>query len=323
MALDNSRNANLLTNTAIQTIVAANFSQISAENNMKMSYYNETTFANAEAEQMISWANQNNIGVHGHALVWHPDYQLPSWARTPDANFRARFEAHVRGVARKHRGQLESWDVVNEALSDGGEPYRDSVFYRQYNGIDYIANAFRWAREEDPDVDLYYNDYNTEANGAKTQALVTLISELLSSGVPIDGVGFQMHVLPDWPSITDIRASWRAIMDLDPNLKIKLTELDVRTNNAYSDPPRVEQSCDSSCLQQQKQRYKSIIAAYLTDVPAARRGGITVWGVADNHSWYSDYEENGLQMVDWPLLWNSDLQTKPAYDGVWEALQGL
>src|SRR5690606_29635711 len=133
----------------------------------------------------------------------------------------------------------------------------------------------------------------------------------------------QMHVLPDWPSLADIRASWATILELDPNLKIKLTELDVRTNNAYSDPPVINQACDSSCLQQQKQRYKSIIAAYLEDVPPARRGGITVWGVADNHSWYSDYQENGLDMVDWPLLWNSNLQTKPAYEGVLEALQGL
>src|SRR5690606_3077717 len=135
------------------------------------------------------------------------------------------------------------------------EYYRHSVFYRQYNGPSYIVEAFKTARAADPNALLYYNDFNTEENGDKTTGLVNLITYLLQQGAPIDGVGFQMHVLPDWPSIANIKASWQKILNLDPNLKIKLTEIDVRTNNPYANPPRISQSCDTSCLNAQKQRY--------------------------------------------------------------------
>lgn len=319
-------NANLLSNQQRQTIVSGNFSQISAENQMKMSYYNESTFANPLADQMISWAKTNNLSVHGHALVWHPDYQQPSWAKNPGSDFKTKFINHVRGVATKHKGQVVSWDVVNEALYDpadaGGqsappqaEYYRHSVFHNQYNGPSYIVEAFKTARQADPTAELYYNDFNTEENGNKTTGLVNLITYLKQQQAPIDGVGFQMHVLPDWASMASIEASWQKIINLDPRLKIKLTELDVRVNNKYSNPPKVISSCNNCPeLQQQKQRYKDIIAAYYRIVPADRRGGITIWGIADPDSWFASDP-------DWPLLWNASLQPKPAFDGVKEALQ--
>lgn len=326
--------SSVLSSTQRQNIVTGDFNQITAENQMKMSYYNESTFANSAADQMISWARTNNLTVHGHALVWHPDYQLPSWAKTPPADFKTKFINHVRSVATKHKGQVLSWDVVNEALFDGAdngsgqtkppltEYYRHSVFYRQYNGPSYIVEAFKTARAADPDALLYYNDFNTEENGDKTTGLVNLISYLLQQGAPIDGVGFQMHVLPDWPSIANIKASWQKILNLDPNLKIKLTEIDVRTNNPYATPPRISNSCDTTCLNAQKQRYKDIIKAYMETVPANRRGGITFWGIADSDSWYSSTTHNGQTVPDWPLLWNGSLAKKPAYDGVKEALSG-
>lgn len=335
VAVSVSGGSNFLSSSPRQNIVKHEFSQISAENQMKMSYYNETDFSNTLADQMIAWAQENGLSVHGHALVWHPDYQLPSWAKTPGSDFKTKFINHVQSVATKHKGQVLSWDVVNEALFDPAdnttgqstppvtEYYRHSVFYTQYNGPEYIVEAFKAARAADPDALLYYNDFNTEENGNKTDGLVNLITYLLQEDAPIDGVGFQMHVLPDWPSITNIKAAWQKILDLDPNLKIKLTEIDVRTNNPYATPPRISQSCDNSCLNAQKQRYKEIIKAYMDTVPANRRGGITVWGIADSDSWYSSTTHNGQTVPDWPLLWNGSLQKKPAYEGVKEALQGL
>lgn len=295
---------------------------------MKMSYYNESTFANADAEKLVSWAKQNNISVHGHVLVWHSDYQLPSWAKNPGSDFKTKFINHVKSVATKHKGQVKSWDVVNEALYDANDNsanqtaptlsnyYRQSVFYKQYNSPDYIVEAFKAARQADPNALLYYNDFNTEENGDKTTGLVNLISYLLQKGAPIDGVGFQMHVLPDWASLANIKASWQKILNLDPKLKIKITEMDVRVNNKYANPPKVIQTCNNCAeLQQQKARYKEIIKAYMEVVPADRRGGITIWGITDSDSWFA-------KDPDWPLLWNNSLGKKPAYDGVMEALKG-
>jgi endo-1,4-beta-xylanase len=301
-------------------IVKQNFSQITAENIMKMSYVSGGNYT--DADKLVDWAKTNNIAVHGHALVWHPDYQLPTWAKN-NQDVKNNMKKHCYDVARHFAGKVTSWDVVNEALYDPNDNaqgqagiYRNSVFYKAYGSPEYIYDCFKQARMADGNVELYYNDFNTEENLDKTTALVTLIKNMLNNSVPITGVGFQMHVLPDWASIDNIKASWKKILDLDPNLKIKLTELDVRVNNKYANPPKVIQSCNNCPeLQQQKQRYKDIVKAYMEVVPAHRRGGITIWGIADGDSWFA-------KDPDWPLLWNDSLQKKPAFDGVMEGLKG-
>lgn len=323
--------ADILTNTARQNIVRAEFSQIVAENIMKMSYmYSGNNFSFTNADRLVNWALTNNKTVHAHALVWHPSYQLPSWATDSNANFRQDYARHIDTVAAHFAGKVKSWDVVNEALFDGADDdgrgsangYRQSVFYRQYAGPSYIDEAFRRARAADPTAELYYNDFNTEENGTKTTALVNLVQRLLTNGVPIDGVGFQMHVMNDYPSIANIRASLQKIVALSPTLKIKITELDVRLNNPYdgnsSNDYTNRSDCAVSCagLDRQKARYKEIVQAYLDVVPPARRGGITVWGIADPDSWFYTHQN----LPDWPLLFNDSLQPKPAYQGVQEAL---
>jgi endo-1,4-beta-xylanase len=140
------------------------------------------------------------------------------------------------------------------------------------------------------------------------------------------GHGCQMHVLLDWPSIDTIKQSWQRALDVHPDLLLKITELDVRINNPYGNniPHPGRTDCNQGCtgFQLQAARYKAIIEAYLEVVPPNRRGGITVWGIADNHSWYYQHEGNGISVPDWPLLWNNSLQPKPAFNGVFQALQG-
>ncbi|BCE02006.1 endo-1,4-beta-xylanase [Marinicellulosiphila megalodicopiae] len=320
----------ILTNTPRQNIVKSDFTQITAENIMKMSYL-ENSFANADA--LVNWALDNDLTVHGHALVWHPDYQLPSWATNPGNNFKQQYLNQITNTATHFAGKVYSWDVVNEALYDGadsgggdnGTGYRNSVFYEQYGNQSYIGEAFRAAKAADGNAILYYNDFNTEQNGSKTTALVGLISELVNQGVPIDGVGFQMHVINGFPSIANIRTSMQKIVDLDDDLLIKITEMDVRINNPYdnntSNDFNGRNDCLNSCtgLETQKQTYIDIIQAYYDVVPEARRGGITIWGIADVDSWY--YENNGdANLPDWPLLYNDNLQKKPAFFGVEEVL---
>ncbi len=323
--------ADIFTNTARQNIVREEFSQIVAENIMKMSYmYSGNNFSFTNADRLANWAAANGKSLHGHALVWHPSYQLPTWATDSNANFRSDYARHIDTVAAHFAGKVKSWDVVNEALFDSADDdgrgsangYRQSVFYRQYGSPEYIDEAFRRARAADSTAELYYNDFNTEENGTKTTALVNLVQRLLTNGVPIDGVGFQMHVMNDYPSIANIRASLQKIVALSPTLKIKITELDVRLNNPYdgnaNNDYKNRSDCATSCagLDRQKARYKEIIQAYLDIVPPARRGGVVVWGIADPDSWFYTHQN----LPDWPLLFNDSLQKKSAYQGVAEAL---
>lgn len=319
-----SNHANLLSSSERQQIVTGDFSQVTAENEMKMSYhYSNGSLDFSGPDRIIDFAMQNNLSVHGHALVWHPTYQLPEWADASNGNFKQDFATHVTKVAEHFAGKIESWDVVNEALEEGDTMYRqaDSVFYQVYDGPEYIHEAFRLARQADPNALLYYNDYNTENNGIKTERLIALLRDLTDNQVPIDGVGFQMHVMMEWPPISDIRSSMQQVVDEFPNLMVKITELDVRINNVYDNNTANDASELTPALEQQQgQRYYEIIRAYLEVVPPARRGGVTVWGVIDPDSWYSEHSGNGVTVSDWPLIWDANFNKKAAYFSIEEAL---
>lgn len=235
---------------------------------------------------------------------------------------------HARTVASHFAGKVASWDVVNEAFLDNGQ-YRNqgnegSIFYQKAGGKDYIAKAFIAAREADSTADLYYNDYNTEQNGAKTDAVIAMAKELLDDGVPITGIGYQMHVMLDWPSIANIKGALKKAADL--GLMVKITELDVPINHSWSGTYQsgtVYRTFTPTLAQQQKKRYCEIVSAYMEVVPAAQRGGVTIWGVADGQSWLMDLMfKNEPNDIVWPLLFDKDYNEKPALLGVADALQG-
>lgn len=334
VAVATSGTASIYTSSQRAALVKANFNQITAENSMKMRYMysSGTNFSFSDANYLATWAADNSLSLHAHALVWHPDYQLPDWARSPTSNFKNNYTNHISTVAANFAGKVASWDVVNEALHDSGDSnglsaapdgYRRSVFYEQYGGPGYIDEAFRLARAADANAELYYNDFNTENGGEKTDNLVKLVKRLQDNGVPIDGVGFQMHVVSDWPSIATIRQSWQKIVDIRPKLKLKITELDVRVNNIYDGNTSndVTSCSNSDALTRQKARYKEIIQAYYQVVPADQRGGITLWGIADPDSWFAELtRSDNVKVPGCPLLFDGSLQPKPAYEGVKEAL---
>jgi endo-1,4-beta-xylanase len=305
-----------------QAVVFPNFNQFTAGNIMKMSYLHpsETTFTFTQADALVSFAATNGIRMHAHTLIWHSDYQVPSFMKNYSGDFAAMLKTHVQTIVSHFAGKVDSWDVVNEALAEDGDSsaingFRNSVFYQKM-GQNFIDQAFINARAADPVVDLFYNDFNIENGGAKTTNLLAMIDGMKSRGVPITGVGFQMHVLSDWPSISTIEAAMKAVADR--GFKVKITELDVRVNNPYNSSAPVYTSLTATAAATQKERYRQIVAAYMKVVPAAQRAGITVWGVWDTDSWL-----NTADAPDWPLLFDANFQAKPAYQGVVNGLTGV
>jgi len=311
---ENNSIINSGTSAQQQAVVFPNFNQMTAGNIMKMGYLHpqETTFTFDQADAFVAFAHANGINVHGHTLIWHADYQVPSFMTNYTGDFGAMLKTHVQTIVSHFKGQVVSWDVVNEALADDGQPTVDNILrsslFSQKMGQAFIDQAFINARAVDPQVDLFYNDYNIEAGGQKTTNLLALIDGMRSRGVPITGVGFQMHVTIDWPSITAIESSLKAVADR--GLKVKISELDVSMKSAYT-------SFTADAALRQQQRYHDIVAAYLRAVPAAQRAGITVWGVWDTDSWI-----NQPGSPDWPLLFDGNFQPKPALQGFKDALVG-
>jgi len=329
-----SPSLNILTNASEQKVAETHFSIMTAGNIMKVSYLHPSlnSFTFTDADAFIDYAKSKNIQVHGHTLVWHSSYQVPSfmqnWSGTSD-DFLTMLDTHVNTIIShfKTKGNVPSWDVVNEAIDDNNPAgFRtDSTFYiKSGNSAVYIERAFKAARLADPDVDLYYNDYNTEQNGAKTTKLIAMITDFQARSIPITGVGFQMHVCLNYPSAATIAAALKQVVD--KGLKVKISELDVAINQPYCDnyPANKVTSFTQTVALAQKKRYCDIIAAYMNTVPLSQRGGITVWGSNDGITWldglYATQFNN--QKISWPLLLDANYNDKPALRGFADGLLG-
>jgi endo-1,4-beta-xylanase len=336
VAVDGAGEGRDLTKTAAQqTVVKRHFSQITAGNIMKMKYLHPdaNTYTFTDADALVNYAGTNGIAVHAHTLIWHSDYQVPVYMKNFSGDktaFLSMLDEHVKGVATHFAGKVASWDVVNEALADGGG-YRmydpknlpnSSVFYLKAGGAEYIERAFVAARAADPKALLYYNDYNTEGGDpAKLKSLNDMLDGFKARNVPIDGVGFQMHVYFDWPSVQTISAAFKTVVDR--GLKVKISELDIPVNNPYSGsfPGNVVTQYSNDIALKHKKRYCEVVKAYMDTVPPAQRGGVVVWGVDDPSSWLIKQLFND-QYKDWPLLFDKDYHDKPTLRGVADALEG-
>ena len=217
----------------------------------------------------------------------------------------------------RYKGKVTGWDVVNEIVVDGTGELRtssnspataDNFYWADYLGRGYIANAFRWANAADPSAKLFINDYNLESDSRKLDSVIKLINELKTAGVPIHGVGLQMHISIN-TSNTGIDNAFQKLAAT--GLLIHVSEMDVRINP--SNTPGF--SVTSALLDMQAQKYKYVAESYFQNVPAAQRFGITVWNLTDADSWIVLSGK-----VDFPTLFTSSYQKKAAFSGF---VQGL
>jgi endo-1,4-beta-xylanase len=285
--------------------VARHFNYLTAEWEMKMDPIERDLghydFSGADA--IVAFAEANGMRVKGHALVWHG--ATPSWVGgLTSAEARSAVEAYVQTVVGRYRGKIAAWDVVNEAVADDGSGLRDTVFLEKL-GPDYIAEAFRLAREADPKALLFYNDYGGEGLGAKSERIYELVKGLRGSGVPIDGVGLQMHVEANgYPSVGDLVSNIQRLAAL--GLLVNISEMDVRIRNLGG-------SLEAQ-LEAQRTRYHEIVAAC---VAVPRCEAVTFWGFTDRYSWI-----DATFGADDPLLFDDSYHAKPAFFGVEDAFLG-
>ncbi|HEX3478559.1 MAG TPA: endo-1,4-beta-xylanase [Kofleriaceae bacterium] len=249
------------------------------------------------ADEIMGFGRRHGLAAKGHVLVWHS--QLPPFitdAITPE-DLTRELRRNIRKVMGRYRSDTRAWDVVNEAFNDDGT-LRDTVFLRKL-GPTYIANAFRWAHEEDRGALLYYNDFNIDTIGAKSNAVYELVRGLIADHVPIDGVGFQMHLeAPTAPSTEEIVANLRRFTDL--GLRVNVSELDVRIANLPGDVV--------TRFAVERQVFQRAVAAC---VQVAGCETLTTWGFTDLDSWI-----DATFGPDDPLELDEQYHRKPAYYGI-------
>lgn len=268
----------------------------------------------AAADRIVSFAQANGMKVRGHTLVWHQ--QVPAWVT--NGNFSsdqlsAILHDHISTVLGHYAGQVFAWDVVNEAFNDGPPTLRSTLWSDtpgigfKGQGTQYIEQAFRWAHEADPNTLLFYNDYNAEVVNAKSDAVYAMVKDFKTRGVPIDGVGLQMHLSLS-PNLTRLGENIQRLIDL--GLQVHITELDVSIPVNPDGTP-----VDPAALQKQAQVYRDVTATCLR-----YRGcsAIQTWGLTDKYSWIPGFTQNknGLAL---PL--DVNYQPKPAYDSMVDAFK--
>ncbi len=266
---------------------------------------------------LLEWAQANGVKVHGHVLVWH--------SQTPKAFFHedyathkplvsrevmlARMESYIRQVLtwtnENYPGVIVSWDVVNEAIADGAKDavegnemrLRNSL-WAQVVGEDFIHRAFEFARKYAGEGTLlFYNDYNTDAS-YKQLGILRLVDSLIEDGT-IDGYGFQSHYSVDYPTFERIQIAWtnfatRNLKDGSP-LLLRVSELDVGIKENSEE-----------LLARQAKMYDKLFNLIYTKY-ADRLIAVQVWGSVDDLSWRAD---------EYPLLFDSKSQPKPAFDAI-------
>ncbi|MBX7553158.1 endo-1,4-beta-xylanase [Streptomyces sp. NPDC004232] len=291
-----------LTDSAYTKILGDEFDMITPGNGMKW-YATEPrqgVFDWTDGDQIVNLAREHHQQVRAHTLVWHS--QLPDWLTSRQwtaAELRAVLKKHITTEVRHYRGEVYSWDVVNEAFNEDGT-YRETLWYKTL-GPGYIADALRWAHEADPHARLYLNDYNIEATGPKSDAYYALAKSLKAEGVPLDGIGFQTHLALQYGYPTTLRDNLSRFSRL--GLDTALTEVDVRMQLPATDAKLAEQA----------DWYRQLTQACL----AVRRCvGITVWDYTDKYSWIPGvFPGEGAA-----LPWDEQLNPKPAYQALREAL---
>ena len=300
-------NAHYLSEPAYTSTLGREFNLLEPEDAMKWEALrpDTKTFDFTEADQIVEFARVHGLKVRGHNLVWstHNPAWLTDGKFTP-AELSDLLHEHISRVVSHFRGKVFAWDVVNEALDEKGL-LRDSI-WRNHPGIglgersEYIAQAFRWAHEADPSALLFLNEAEAEQSNPKSDAIYELMKDFRQRGVPIDGIGFEMHIMNLTPDFVSIAANFSRFSKL--GVQIHITEMDVAVPVDAHGEAR-----DVADLTKQADIYRSIARVCLQT-----RGctAIQTWGVTDKYSWlgWATHRAKGAG-----LLFDKRYQPKPAY----------
>jgi endo-1,4-beta-xylanase len=268
---------------------------------------------NLDAEKkLIAYRKKTGAKLRGHTLVWHN--QVPDWMFTGSGeNGKAEkdelfinIKEHIDGVVGAGKGSFYCWDVVNECIDDSSGLIRHDQYYDICGSDEYIAKAFHYAREADPDALLFLNDYNIEMPGVKQTGFYNEVKKLLAEGVPVDGVGMQCHISLYYPQVSDIQDAIEKFAAL--GLKVQVTELDMSLYREWNAP---ELTISNALLMEQAEKYRDLFTMFQYEHTAGNLDLVMFWGLSDDCTWLNDFPQKGR--ANWPLMFGKDKMPKPCY----------
>jgi endo-1,4-beta-xylanase len=300
----------LFPEAAYSETLGREFNMVESEDAMKwwIVRRNQETFDFHGGDQLVRFAHAHGMKVRGHCLLW--DRDNPKWLAeghfTPEQLSRLLHE-HISTVMKHYAGQVFAWDVVNEALDENGRP-KNSLWYNRPGiglsgkGTAYVEQAFRWAHEADPQPLLFYNEAEGEGLNPKSNAIYAMVKDFKQRGVPIQGVGLQLHISRLDLDTTAVGANIARLTAL--GLQVHITELDV------SLPLDSNGQVSLQALQRQADLYRGVIHACLQNPGCS---AIQTWGFTDKYSWIGSHS-HGTRGAALPF--DRNYRPKPAYDAI-------
>jgi endo-1,4-beta-xylanase len=280
--------------------LARQFNMVEAEDVLKWDVIHpaEDTYDFAPGDRLVAFAEEHGQTVRGHTLVWfqaNPDWLTKRTMSRDEAI--AVLKDHITTVVSHYKGRIAQWDVVNEALTEGDMGgLRDNIWL-QTIGPDYIKLAFEFAHAADPEAKLFYNDYDWQSPGPKTDFIIALAKQLRDEGAPIDGVGIQFHVVL-FP--LDAKAEAPKLAELAAlGLDVAITEAD----NGLQLPVTDEKLAAQAVV------FRELLDLCLTN---SRCTTFNMWGFTDRHSWISQY----IPGFGAATIFDEQMQPKPAFDAL-------
>lgn len=299
----------LFSETAYSETPAREFNMVEPEDAMKWwtVRQNQGAFDFREGDEVVRFAQAHGQKVRGHCLVW--DHNNPPWLGgghfTPEEMSDLLHE-HITRVMKHYAGHVFAWDVVNEGLDENGH-VKDSPWYNQPGigfagqGTEYVAQTFRWAHEADPKALLFYNDNGGEELNRKSDAIYAMLKDLKQRGVPIDGVGLQMHIFQLKIDPAAVAANIARLTAL--GLQVHITELDIEL-------PLDNSQVHPEDMGRQAEIYRAVVRACVQNPGCT---AIQTWGFTDKYSWIGSHS-HGTQGAALPF--DRMYKPKPAYDAM-------
>ena len=317
-------------NTRYMELIKAECGIVVPENEMKWQTVRPgpDTFDFSRMDSIAAWAKQNDMALRGHTLLWHRPQWFPDWLNTYDYGANPTAEAerlltdHIRAVTRRYRGQIHSYDVVNEAIDhDRNAPIETSLSRAMGSPEAVIDLAFHTAREELPDAQLVYNDYMSwEPDHRKhCDDVLRLLEGMVKRGTPVDALGIQSHIEifsidPATGVGPYLEREWRRFLDevTGMGLRLLITEFDVKDKALPANIAERDQK-----VAEFAQRYFDVMLEY-----GDHLDDILAWGMTDTFNWLQYFEPaeraDGLQVRGTP--YSSGYEVKPLRTAIAEQL---
>ncbi|MCB0738337.1 MAG: endo-1,4-beta-xylanase [Bacteroidetes bacterium] len=299
----------LQTNEKYRSITRKQFNRISGEQAWLLYrvHPHREIYDWRDYDTLVQFAERHNQDVVGHSLIYH-DW-LPYWLNEFSGSkkeLEAIMKDHIQTIVSRYKGKIGTWIVVNEAFNEDGT-LRKSIWHK-YIGPSYIAKAYKWAHEADPDAKLFYNDYNLALNRNKLNAVLRLLKTFKENDVPVHGLGCQLHIFREFPEVAEINEMALKVQQND--LLVYYSEIDISLNvyGKHTHPT-------NDLLMSQKQILKGVVNGYKR-LDSKYQYGISFWNIGDADTWI----RYSFNRNDWPCMWDDHYEPKPMYCGIKEAL---